>query len=317
MEIESLTTDESSTTMAEVLPSMAQEAETGETSDYFLPPVPLETLILIFFFVLSFVLNLMSDLSWPEWLLCHEHSALRVEMHAALRSPSPSTSPLVTLRQKRRRSLEKIKVIYSFILGYCFYLHRLDMDVDKVPDNPKKVEPDSETVTNVESSKISSPDTTVARKEVGSPELERGVVNAALDLYDVIQLDFFFGANMSIIFINLKSETSAISGTRKKQKVMLKCGIHKLSDVLFVTYVFQEAVAAKAAGLVVIIYVRPRNGSCPITMDLIQSSLFRRYVGDMPKRVFHLVKRLIKVKLLPNGDYIQKEAALWVAFKPK
>ncbi|KAI3499003.1 hypothetical protein L1887_34794 [Cichorium endivia] len=113
-------------------------------------------------------------------------------------------------------------------------------------------------------------------------------------------------------------------GTRKKQKVMLKCGIHKLSDVLFVTYVFQEAVAAKAAGLVVIIYVRPRNGSCPRTMDLIQSSLFRRYVGDMPERVFHkeeackqLVKRFIKVKLLPNGDYIQKEAALWVAFKPK
>ena len=29
------------------------------------------------------------------------------------------------------------------------------------------------------------------QKEVGSPELESGAVNAALDLYDVIQLDFF------------------------------------------------------------------------------------------------------------------------------
>ncbi|KAI3766436.1 hypothetical protein L2E82_16494 [Cichorium intybus] len=37
-------------------------------------------------------------------------------------------------------------------------------------------------------------------------------------------------------------------------------GVHKLSDILFVTYVFQEAVAAKAAGVVVIIYVRPGNG---------------------------------------------------------
>ncbi|KAI3708584.1 hypothetical protein L2E82_37857 [Cichorium intybus] len=98
-------------------------------------------------------------------------------MHAALRSPSPSTSPLVTLRQKRRRSLKKIKVNYV-----------LDMDVDKAPDNPKNVEPDYETVTNVESSKISSPDTTISRKEVGSPEPERGVVNAALDLYDYHEL---------------------------------------------------------------------------------------------------------------------------------
>ena len=29
-----------------------------------------------------------------------------------------------------------------------------------------------------------------AQKEVGTPELETGAVNAALDLYDVIQLDF-------------------------------------------------------------------------------------------------------------------------------
>ncbi|KAI3788727.1 hypothetical protein L2E82_01500 [Cichorium intybus] len=296
-------------------------------------------------------------------------------MHAALRSPSPSKSPLVTLRQKRRRSLKKIKVIYG-----------LDMDVDKAPDNPKNVEPDSETITNVESSKISSPDTTVSRKEVGSPKLERGVVNAALGLYDVIQLDFF-SANMSpknnqwvprpplywksiqvpgdsindkvfavgegkgcqissdVEYLDLNigkwlpihsmndKFILLISGTRKKQKVMLKCGVHKLSDVLFVKYVFLEAVATKAAGielshdmfdscLVVIIYVRPGNGSCPRTMDLIQSSLFRRYVGDMPERVFHkeeackqLVKLFIKVKLLP--DHIQKEAALWVAFKPK
>ncbi|KAI3789355.1 hypothetical protein L2E82_02148 [Cichorium intybus] len=101
-------------------------------------------------------------------------------------------------------------------------------------------------------------------------------------------------------------------GTRKKQKVMLKCGVHKLSDVLFVKYVFLEAVAAFAAGLVVIIYVRPGNGSCPRTMDLIQSSLFRRYVGDMPKRVFHQEvagQTFYKYVLL-------KEAALWVAFKP-
>ncbi|KAI3752415.1 hypothetical protein L2E82_24446 [Cichorium intybus] len=33
----------------------------------------------------------------------------------------------------------------------------------------------------------------LCHKEAGSPELERGVVNAALDLYDVIQLDFFSG----------------------------------------------------------------------------------------------------------------------------
>ncbi|KAI3788207.1 hypothetical protein L2E82_00945 [Cichorium intybus] len=198
---------------------------------------------------------------------------------AILLSPSPSTSPLVTLRQKRRRSLKKIKV-------------SLDMDVDKAPDNPKNVEPDSETVTNVESIKISSPDTTVS----------------------------------SVDMIYTRSETSAIS----------------------------EVVAAKAAGIElshdmlggdnIRLYVRPGNGSCPRTMDLVQSSLFRRYVCDMPERVFHqevvvkvfinmfswynlniqkeeackqLVKLFIKVKLLPNGDYIQKEAALWIAFKPK
>ncbi|KAI3509136.1 hypothetical protein L1887_24162 [Cichorium endivia] len=166
----------------------------------------------------------------------------------------------------------------------------LDMDVDKVPDNPKN-------------------------KEVRSPELERGVVNAALDLYDVIQLDFFL------------SETSAISGTRKKQKVMLKCGIHKLSDVLFVIYVFQEGVAAKAAGIEFSHYMLGGDNICSAQKrELPENHGFNtiKSFSEICERVFHkeeackqLVKRFIKVKLLPNGDYIQKEAALWVAFKPK
>ncbi len=40
-------------------------------------------------------------------------------------------------------------------------------------------------------------------------------------------------------------------------------GVDKPSDILFVTDVFQEATAAKAAGLEVIISIRPGNGPLP------------------------------------------------------
>ncbi|KAI3789354.1 hypothetical protein L2E82_02147 [Cichorium intybus] len=96
-------------------------------------------------------------------------TALRVEMHAALRSPSPSKSPLVTLRQKRRRSLKKIKVWTWMLIKLLITQRMLNMIMKQL------------LMWN--------------QKEVGSPELERGVVNAALDLYDVIQLDFV-SANM-------------------------------------------------------------------------------------------------------------------------
>ncbi|CAH1449933.1 unnamed protein product [Lactuca virosa] len=56
-------------------------------------------------------------------------------------------------------------------------------------------------------------------------------------------------------------------GNKKERKSYVEIcesvGVHKPSDVLFVTDVFQEAVAAKAAGLEVIISVRPGNGQLP------------------------------------------------------
>ncbi|KAL1813060.1 hypothetical protein ACET3Z_023125 [Daucus carota] len=56
-------------------------------------------------------------------------------------------------------------------------------------------------------------------------------------------------------------------GNKKETKSYLEIseylGVHKPSDILFVTDVYQEGVAAKAAGLDVIISVRPGNGPLP------------------------------------------------------
>ncbi|KAE8733618.1 putative bifunctional methylthioribulose-1-phosphate dehydratase/enolase-phosphatase E1 [Hibiscus syriacus] len=57
-----------------------------------------------------------------------------------------------------------------------------------------------------------------------------------------------------------------LAETKEKHEVMLKSqslGVDKPSDVLFLTDVYQEATAAKAAGLDVIISVRPGNGHLP------------------------------------------------------
>ncbi|KAI3689695.1 hypothetical protein L2E82_47661 [Cichorium intybus] len=50
----------------------------------------------------------------------------------------------------------------------------VDMDVDKAPDSPKNVQPDA--VTNVESSKISSPETTVARVDIATEDHPRSPI---------------------------------------------------------------------------------------------------------------------------------------------
>ncbi|KAG8641379.1 probable bifunctional methylthioribulose-1-phosphate dehydratase/enolase-phosphatase E1 2 isoform X2 [Manihot esculenta] len=51
--------------------------------------------------------------------------------------------------------------------------------------------------------------------------------------------------------------------TRSYSEIFQTVGVDKPSDILFVTNVFEEAVAARAAGLEVIISVRPGNGPLP------------------------------------------------------
>ncbi|XP_057457955.1 probable bifunctional methylthioribulose-1-phosphate dehydratase/enolase-phosphatase E1 [Lotus japonicus] len=51
--------------------------------------------------------------------------------------------------------------------------------------------------------------------------------------------------------------------TRSYVEISQSLGVDKSSDILFVTDVFQEATAAKAAGLEVIISIRPGNGPLP------------------------------------------------------
>ncbi|PSR95694.1 Enolase-phosphatase [Actinidia chinensis var. chinensis] len=51
--------------------------------------------------------------------------------------------------------------------------------------------------------------------------------------------------------------------TRSYAEILESLGVDKPSEVLFVTDIYQEAVAAKAAGLEVIISVRPGNGPLP------------------------------------------------------
>ncbi|XP_019250054.1 PREDICTED: probable bifunctional methylthioribulose-1-phosphate dehydratase/enolase-phosphatase E1 1 isoform X2 [Nicotiana attenuata] len=51
--------------------------------------------------------------------------------------------------------------------------------------------------------------------------------------------------------------------TKSYQEITASLGVDKPSDILFVTDVYQEATAAKAAGLEVIISVRPGNGPLP------------------------------------------------------
>nr|AFK37796.1 unknown [Lotus japonicus] len=51
--------------------------------------------------------------------------------------------------------------------------------------------------------------------------------------------------------------------TRSYVEISQSLGVDKSSDILFVTDVFQEATAAKAAGLEVIIFIRPGNGPLP------------------------------------------------------
>ncbi|EXB42549.1 putative bifunctional methylthioribulose-1-phosphate dehydratase/enolase-phosphatase E1 1 [Morus notabilis] len=51
--------------------------------------------------------------------------------------------------------------------------------------------------------------------------------------------------------------------TRSYVEIAQSLGVDKPSEILFVTDVFQEAVAAKAAGLEVIVSVRPGNGPLP------------------------------------------------------
>ncbi|KAI3689697.1 hypothetical protein L2E82_47663 [Cichorium intybus] len=58
----------------------------------------------------------------------------------------------------------------------------MDMDVDNAPDSPKNVEPDA--VTDVESSKISSPDTTVARVNIVTEDHPRSPILGVSLLHD-------------------------------------------------------------------------------------------------------------------------------------
>ncbi|PKI37643.1 hypothetical protein CRG98_041936 [Punica granatum] len=51
--------------------------------------------------------------------------------------------------------------------------------------------------------------------------------------------------------------------TRSYVEIFESLGVDKPSDVLFVTDVYQEAVAAKGAGLEVVVSVRPGNGPLP------------------------------------------------------
>lgn len=51
--------------------------------------------------------------------------------------------------------------------------------------------------------------------------------------------------------------------TRSYVEISESLGVHKPSEILFVTDVYQEAVAAKAAGLEVVISIRPENGPLP------------------------------------------------------
>ncbi|PNY13078.1 putative bifunctional methylthioribulose-1-phosphate dehydratase/enolase-phosphatase e1-like protein, partial [Trifolium pratense] len=51
--------------------------------------------------------------------------------------------------------------------------------------------------------------------------------------------------------------------TRSYVEISQSLGVDKPSDILFVTDVYQEATAAKAAGLEVIISIRPGNGPLP------------------------------------------------------
>ncbi|XP_076896300.1 putative bifunctional methylthioribulose-1-phosphate dehydratase/enolase-phosphatase E1 1 isoform X2 [Bidens hawaiensis] len=51
--------------------------------------------------------------------------------------------------------------------------------------------------------------------------------------------------------------------TKSYVEISESLGVHKPSEILFVTDVYQEAVAAKAAGLEVVISVRPGNGPLP------------------------------------------------------
>ncbi|GJT12481.1 probable bifunctional methylthioribulose-1-phosphate dehydratase/enolase-phosphatase E1 [Tanacetum coccineum] len=51
--------------------------------------------------------------------------------------------------------------------------------------------------------------------------------------------------------------------TKSYVEISESLGVHKPSEVLFVTDIYQEAVAAKAAGLEVMISVRPGNGPLP------------------------------------------------------
>ncbi|KAL4554066.1 hypothetical protein LXL04_039822 [Taraxacum kok-saghyz] len=51
--------------------------------------------------------------------------------------------------------------------------------------------------------------------------------------------------------------------TKSYVEICESLGVHSQSDVLFVTDVYQEAIAAKTAGLEVIISVRPGNGQLP------------------------------------------------------
>ncbi|KVI10469.1 Class II aldolase/adducin N-terminal [Cynara cardunculus var. scolymus] len=51
--------------------------------------------------------------------------------------------------------------------------------------------------------------------------------------------------------------------TKSYVEISESLGVHKPSEILFITDIFQEAVAAKAAGLEVVISVRPGNGPLP------------------------------------------------------
>ncbi|KAH7544122.1 hypothetical protein JRO89_XS15G0112000 [Xanthoceras sorbifolium] len=59
---------------------------------------------------------------------------------------------------------------------------------------------------------------------------------------------------------------TAVGNKRETQsyaEISQSLGVDKPSEILFVTYVYQEATAAKAAGLEVVISVRPGNGPLP------------------------------------------------------
>ncbi|KAI7979837.1 putative bifunctional methylthioribulose-1-phosphate dehydratase/enolase-phosphatase E1 1 [Camellia lanceoleosa] len=51
--------------------------------------------------------------------------------------------------------------------------------------------------------------------------------------------------------------------TRSYVEISESVGVDRPSEILFVTDAYQEAIAAKAAGLEVIISVRPGNGPLP------------------------------------------------------